>query len=318
MSLRGSFLPIAILFSAFLNGAVPDYFPLQVGVQWVYRAGGSRAGTPLVLEVTQSREFNGKTYFLLQGYPRADYWLRNDGSGNVFAYDPGTNEEKLWYAFQSPDGETYSESLPNCCGRATIVSRSAKYTGPIGDFDYALEIRYPGVFQVGIERELFLPYVGLVHRSEATGGPSYATYDLTYARLGVTVISEKELTFGLTIDKAVYVVENPRNAPVMTARLTLRSTQDQPIALAFPSSQSYDLVIKNERGDVVYRWSDGRGFNLIFRTESFGPGEKNYVVLASLASSDGKPLPPGKYVAEGWLTTQPPRVFSASVAFEIR
>jgi hypothetical protein len=41
----------------------PDYFPLQAGNQWIYRAGGTRAASALVVEITQSQVFNGQTYY---------------------------------------------------------------------------------------------------------------------------------------------------------------------------------------------------------------------------------------------------------------
>ena len=43
----------------------------------------------------------------------------------------------------------------------------------------------------------------------------------------------------------------------MTARMTLRVVQDQPLALTFNTGQLYDLVIRNANGDGVYRWSNG-------------------------------------------------------------
>src|SRR4051812_11307413 len=47
--------------------AAPDFFPLQAGNQWVYRTGGTRTGDPLILEITQARDFDGVTRYLLHG-----------------------------------------------------------------------------------------------------------------------------------------------------------------------------------------------------------------------------------------------------------
>jgi len=305
--------------------AYPDYFPLHVGNQWVYRGAGSRGETTLVLEITATGQFNGRTYWLLHGLPDRDYWLRMDESGTLLAFDRERNQEEVWYAFQAPEGEVYRTALPgNCCSSAVISARRAKYKGPIGEVDYALEVGYPGVFQVGIERELFLPYIGMVHRRQATGGPTYATYDLIYSRTGgVTVVAEPELSFSLTVDRSIYTADlmppvDPRRAiPVMTARLTLRNTTPDPVDLTFPTGQSYDLVLRNEKGDVVFRWSEGKAFTEAVRKESFR-GERNWVILVALAGRDERPLPQGKYIAEAWLTTTGPRAYAASVGFEIR
>jgi hypothetical protein len=268
--------------------------------------------------------FHDRAYYRLQVSPGGDYWVRSTEDGSLVAYDPDRNEEKLWYAFQAPEGLPYTTFLPGvCCGRAVIASRSANYRGPIGEFSSALEVRYPDVFQVGLDRELFLPYVGMVYRLAATGGPSIATYDLVYARLGgVTVVSAREHSFGLSLDNSVYYADlmppvDPRRAvPLMTARLSIRNTAE-PIPLTFPSGQTFEFVIRNEKGDVLYRWSDGKAFTLAIRTETFGAGEKNHVVQVRLGA-DGKPWPQGRYVAEGWLTTMGVRAYSASVGFELK
>jgi hypothetical protein len=318
----------AALFVAALLGVVPvhagpDYFPLQAGNQWIYRGSGIRAAETLTLKVTQTTEFNGRTYYLLEGLGESDHWLRMGEDGALLRYDPEKKQEEVWYHFGAPEGEKYNTALPGvCCGLAEIASRKAEYQGPVGWFDSALEIRYPGTFQVGIDRELFLPYVGLVYRGQGTGGPGYAHYDLIYARLGgVTHISGPELSFGLTLDRALYAIDlmpspEPRKAPNLTVRLTLRNTGWGPALLLFPSGQDYDVLLRNDKGEVVYQWSAGKFFPEVVRRLPFGPGEKNFAISVPLTDKDGKPLAAGRYVAEAWLATQP-RSYAASAAFQV-
>ena len=322
--MRGRRISIVSFALAWLMPAAhPDYFPLHVGNQWVYRAGVTRTDGILTLEITRTGQFAGRTYWLLHGLPQGDFWLRMDEEGNLWAYSPERNQEELWYAFQKAEGEEYRTALPGSLSRAVIASRKAVYKGPIGEVDYALEIRYPGVFQVGIERELFLPYIGMVHRKQNVGGPATVSYDLIYSRTGgVTVVSAPEVSFSLTLDSAVYhanlmpPVDPQRAVPTMTARLTLRNTTGVPVELVWPSGQRYDFQIRNEKGEVVWRWSEGKAFILVFGTESF-TGERNYTELIRLGDASGKPFPQGKYVLEGWLVTQP-RTYFAAAAFEIR
>jgi hypothetical protein len=313
---------VGLLFCLAAAAQQPDYFPLQVGNQWIYGVGGTRAASALVVEITQSQVFHGQTYYQLTGSFQQAYWLREDMDGKVYAYDPLKDQEQLWYAFQTPEGQQYDESIPACCGKAVIRSRSAVYSGPIGQFSYALEQDYPGVFQVGIDKEVFLPYIGMIYRLQNTGGPSIATFDLIYARVrGVTVVSGQEVTFSLTLDRAVYVPGPqtlPRPVPTMTARMTLRVVQEQPLALTFNTGQFYELVIRSANGDTVYRWSNGRAFPQLVQTIPFGPGEKNFVVVASLGTDASTPFPPGKYSAEGYLNTAGAKSYSATVAFEVK
>ena len=323
--MRGKRIFIASLLlaaAAVLPAVEVDYFPLHVGNQWVYRGNGTRGQSLLTLEITRAAYWAGRAYWLLHGLPEGDFWLRMDDEGNLWAYDPAADREQLWYAFGKSEGEEYRTALPGSQTRAVITSRKTHYKGPVGEAENALEIRYPGVFQVGIERELFLPYIGLVERRQNVGGPAVVTYELIYSRTGgVTVLSEPALSVSLTIDRATYYanlmppVDPARAVPLMTARLSVRNTTGAPIELVWPSGQRYDFVIRDEKGQIVWRWSEGRAFTLVFGTESFS-GERNYTELIRLGR-DGKPFPPGKYTLEAWLATQP-RIYAATAGFEIQ
>lgn len=320
---RTSIVSLLPAVAGLLCAAQPDYFPLHVGNQWVYRATGTRGDGVMILEITRIARLAGRTYWLLHGLPQRDYWLRMDDEGTLWCYDPDANREEVWYAFHKPEGEEYRTALPGSLSRAVIASRKAHYKGPVGEVDYALEIQYPGVFQVGIARELFLPYVGMVYRQQNAGGPAVITYELIYSRTGgVTVLSQPEISITLTLDRETYYanlmppVDPDRAAPLMTARITLRNTTERPVELVWPSGQRYDFLIRNAKGEVLWRWSEGKAFILLFGTESF-IGERNYVELIRLGTPDGKPFPEGRYTLEAWLATQP-RAYFATATFEIR
>jgi hypothetical protein len=306
--LTGILLSIA---GSFACAQQPDYFPLNPGNIWIYRCTGVCSESTVTVEIGSTQDFNGTTYSQLQGWFGGSYWVREDADGNVFAYDPTSNQEQLWYAFQSPLGVIYDESIPACCGKAEIASTNSNYQGPIGIFEDALEIDYPGVFQVGIYRERFLAYVGLVSRSQAVGGPAMRTYDLIYSRIGgVTTVSEPEFSTGLALDHAVY---STSDSPTLSARLSIRNSTTDPVLLTFPTGQIYDLEIRDDQGNVVFRWSNGKAFPQIVTSVEI-QYEKDYVIAASLNG-----LTPGKYVAQGWFTVAgPPRAYSASTRFEIK
>ena len=287
----------------------PDYLPLQQGNVWIYRCAGNCA--TVTVEVGATQDFSGQTYHQVQGWFGNSYWLREDANGSVWSYDTAAQKESLWYAFQTPEGSTYDEAIPSgCCGRATIQSKSAHYDGPEGVFDYALEIDYAGVFQVGVYRELFLPYVGLVSRSQATGGPSMATYDLIYARIGGSLVATApEISIGMALDHAVYKASD---TATLNARLSIRNATAEPEILTFPSGQLYDLEIRDAQGNVVYLWSRGKIFPQIVTTVAI-QYEKDYTISAPLAG-----LAPGKYVVQTWLAVDgPSRAYSSSARIEI-
>jgi hypothetical protein len=101
--------------------------------------------------------------------------------------------------------------------------------------------------------------------------------------------------------------------------MTLRNWTGTPLELVFPSGQSYDVVIRNEKDEVVYRWSDGKAFTMVFRRETLAPRqERHYVVTARLGDKSGKPLPQGRYTAEAWLATEGGKRYAATVGFDLQ
>jgi hypothetical protein len=130
---------------------------------------------------------------------------------------------------------------------------------------------------------------------------------------GMAAASDPEIAFGISLDRPVYEA-----APTaeLTARIVFRNTHPDPVKLTFPTSQLFELQIHDASGHPVWRWSEGRVFvQMITRKEI--AGEHQWVVRAPLAPK-ATPWPPGRYVAEGWLTTTGGRVYSASVGFEVR
>ena len=310
--------PLTVLLVTAGLAAAQNYFPLEAGNQWIYRSGSQIA----TAEVVRTESFDGRVYSLVRGF-FGDAWLRTNESGALVAFNPDTRTEQLWTAFGAAEGTQFQAAIPPCEQPAQLASKSAKYIGPIGEFSYALEVRYsPGrCADAGNERDLYLPWVGLVQRRATTiAGPR--VWDLIYARLGTTEISASETGFQLALDQAVYTANlmppvDPQHAiPLMLARLTLRHTRQEPLRLTFPTGQRFDLVIRNEKDEVVFRWSQGKAFIQAIGTESI-QGERNWVIDVPLATGN-VPFPQGRYVAEGWLTTEGPRVWSASVGFEVR
>ena len=307
--LKASVLMAASLLGASgLAAAQPDYFPLQPGNQWVYRA--SR-GDGFTVEVAEARTVADRTYYVTRGLGSSDVWLRESDDGTVYAYDSTTGKETVWAAFSTADGQRYSSSIDPCNPSATIRSHSARADVALGQYDSLLAIDYPAgqCADAGLTSELYLAYIGLVQRTRTTiAGP--VVYDLIYAHLGGTEVVAPELSFTLGLDRPVY----PPGGQAV-ARLTLRNTAAGALTLTFPSGQRYDVAIRDSRNVEVYRWSAGKAFTMIFGTMDVA-GEKTWTVPFPLAGQDGKPLPAGSYIVEAWLATQPP-AYRGQVQVEI-
>src|SRR4030095_2970399 len=156
-------LVCAILwFSGILFGQQPDYFPLQVGNQWVYQV--APRGQPVVMEVLRSDVFNENTYYLTRNFLNADTWLRTRDDRTLVSYNPDTKEESPLVMFEAAEGSAYRTSIDPCSSTAKVISRNLKTRLQIGEFDNALAIDYPPGFcaDAGLENEQYLPNVGLV------------------------------------------------------------------------------------------------------------------------------------------------------------
>lgn len=85
----------------------------------------------------------------------------------------------------------------------------------------------------------------------------------------------KRLKVVLIADKAIYTP----GEPIM---LTLRVINDarKPISLSFPTTQRFDLLMQNQQGRKVWRWSAGRFFAQMLGHEILRPsgGELVYQV----------------------------------------
>ncbi len=284
--------------AAALFGAEPDYFPLAVGNSWVYRVTEGRIPDAQVVEVSGTSAFDGRDYYRVQFFGRLVY-LRTASDGTLYEFDSDAKREKVWIAFGGETGSTFATEIDNCTKAGKIEGKALKYSGPAGSFSNALQVSFTqACADAGIQSETYLPYVGLVEHVVDNIAEA-RKYSLVYSRTGVTEVTTQEIRFSLSIDAASSL-----------ARLTLRNSTAVPIPLTFPSGQSYDLKIRNEKGEVVYVWSADKAFPQIFRTEAFGPGERNYVILFPK-------LPPGKFVADAFLTTSPAGAYAATVAFEL-
>ncbi len=293
-----------------------DYFPLALGNRWVYAQRGFAGGGQRTVEVTLADQFQGVTYFELTGFASAQVWVRRNAAGELVQWDPAG--DKLWYAFAAPERFSWRPELPEpCTARAELVSRSEEVQAPAGRFAPVLVIRYDngGCADAGLLEEVFAPGVGLIRRTEQTiGGPRI--YELAFAQIDGQRITGPELSFGLAIDRPVYVAN--LMPPVLNARFTARNSTDQPVTLQFNSGQQYDLAIRDEAGRQVFLWSDGKFFTLALSRIELGPGETTFLVDVRLADRAGAPLPPGRYTVEAWLTTSGGKLYSATVPFEIR
>ena len=275
-----------------------EYFPLAVGNQWVYRLDG--ATERVVTTIGQNREVAGQTYFVYAGLDGPSGLLRRNTQGQLLVRQPD-GAEGVWADFTADRWET---AVAPCPGAATVEARDRRVELGRSSFANGLVIRY-ACAEGGVVREVFGPGVGLVERETASGGER-RVYRLTYARVGgVAVFGGPEHSFRLSLDGASYPPEF-----VFEARMTLENSTGKPLRLEFGSGQSFDLYLKDARGNRVYVWSATRSFAMLLREETV-EGERNWT------ATDRLRLEPGEYVMEAVLTTLGSQPYRATVPLTV-
>ena len=288
----------------------PDYFPLQVGNQWVYRGTQGANATLVTATITGTEERNGRQYAVLEGLNETPSLVRQDDNGTLWTLGRLGNE-RLWAMFPAVEGSDYAVDIDPCTTKARVASRNSTANVPAGSYPGALLIQYSGICaDAGRTSETFLPWIGLVRRESTTLiGPQ--VLELVYSRTGgVTALSEPEVSFSLSIGRNTTVPLRGLPAPI-EARLTLRVTS-APVELNFNSSQRTDFAIYNEQGQTVYLSSATRLYAAVLGKEIVGPGERNWTEVIPVTG-----LAPGRYTLEGWLNNSGPKRFTATVGFEV-
>lgn len=300
-------LVAAVLCSSVLVAQTPAYFPLETGNSWLYRLKSGVGGESFKsISVEGQETIQGRQYFDVDYFGRKVV-LRSDPDGTVAEFDRASGSERPWLQPQLAVDSTFQSSIDQCSVMTgQIQARDAQVTTPAGTFDNVVQIGFRGdCADTGVTQQFYALNVGLVQHEETSfAGPRL--YQLVYYHTGSSSVTGEEISFTVGLDSPTYPLGG-----TMGVRLTLRSTSPKPILLTFPSSQSYDIKIFSENGGIGYTWSADKIFAMILREENFGPGERTYGVSIPLGN-----LQPGRYRAQGYLTTNP-LMYLGETSFEI-
>jgi hypothetical protein len=198
--------------------------------------------------------------------------------------------------------------------QAEVSGRRVPYEGPAVTGAGALEVRYGPVncADAGFERELYLDNIGMARRTVTTiAGPR--TYELAGARVGKwSFAAAPGAAVRLTLDPPSVVRASEADPIRFEAELRISLFGMEPLRLRYPTSQRYDLVLRDDGRRVAYRWSDGRMFLQAVQEEEVA-GERAYTIQAETPGG----LPDGAYQVEVWLTTDENPRFAASGAITV-
>lgn len=283
-----------------------QYFPLQVGNQWIYRVDEGPVKELRVAEILRAETVDDKEYFVYRGISGATARIRLTAENKLVQWN-ADGTETLWADFAAGEGESYSTALEPCTGRANVRSRTATFELLDRTWDSGFQVNYSAAAcaDAGIIEDLYLPNLGLAQRTyQSFTGPR--KYKLTYARIGnASVVTSDQYSFRITLAQRTYA---PR--AIINLRLTLENWTKEPLKLQFNSGQSFDYAIRDAAGETAYYWSANKLFTAEVREVSV-TGEKNWT------ATDEMDLKPGDYTLEAWLTTDGKPVYKAQLPITV-
>ena len=127
---------------------------------------------------------------------------------------------------------------------------------------------------------------------------------------GNTTSEGVNMNYGIsmTTDKMSYSIGEP---VIMT--LIIFNYNEEDIIFHFNNSQRYDFIIKDENGNEIWRWSEGRMFAQMLGEEVLGP--TNTEIIYKVEYRDK--LSPGYYKVTGFFVAQD-RPMSGSIIIEVK
>ena len=297
------------------------FFPLEVGNRWTYSVEGRAGGGDHTIRVLDSLDFDGVTYYDVDGLVAGRAWLRFDSRGRLVQRREGGSEQ-LWYDFAAPVGGAWTIDRPDLCfAKAAIESRTETVKTPAGVFTGAVVVDFgpeANCADAGLDRDVFAPGVGLVERTGITiAGP--LVMRLREANIDGKSVRGPGFGFGVRTDRTVYtpdcfpVIEEARDPiPTLRAEIILENSTGGPLELTFNTGQKFDVVIRNDAGEEVWRWSEGRAFT--FAIEMVDLQDVRTWEVEKRLGEGNEPWPAGVYTVEAELTNAGPRRFAAMVS----
>ena len=300
---------LALGVSSLPAGAAQTHLPLETGNTWTYR---DNLGTTFTVQVGLPAHIDNKVYYSLSGYVNEKLWVRFNENGNLYYRNEELDREEILTGFEFADRAWFEAPFRDCPQQSQVQEKRENVSGPAGNFLDGLKIQYRtlGCADAGFDQEIYVENVGLVRRSVITiAGPR--VFELVSAKVGNTIITAApQSTFQVALSKPKL------GEPRLHVDLRLIVEAPLPLELTFPSTQRFDLQLRNSRGEVLYTWSADKLFAQVIETEHV-QGVLQYEAEIPLSTSTGQ-LPPGKYTVEGWLTAgESGRQFSATAVWVV-
>jgi hypothetical protein len=251
------YLWLLIIPSFLIGHSIPfseiiDFLPVQDGNIWVYSASSP----------------SSENYFFIQVHKKDNsYYISNyffsDEDFEIIKKDTqvflSTEKEKfLLYDFEDgsiwhiPEG--ISVETPCIAGSFLGVTESNfEFSAVAGIFNNCIRILWDNPCKdAGIIEEVFAPNVGLIKRVENRIFGTFS-YELVYANINGMTYGNASVSLNIGASPEFIFEKNLIN-------IELKNNTNKELNLTFPTTQIFDIILENEQGEEVYKWSSGQQF----------------------------------------------------------
>lgn len=288
---KSIFVAIAVLFAG--SAAASEFLPLNVGdvANYVTANGATRE-----IRVDDS----AGSWRHVTAYPLVGTgWISSEPTDSrVYVYNEDTGANVLLADFARNVGTRFNLALGGCNNSATVAAKNLSLTVPAGSFQRVTRLDFGrSCADAGLISAWFAPNVGLVKWSESNiaGAKEYA---LQNARIGSTAIGQAAAAEGIRVSA---LLPGPRVlvnvTPRVSATLKIENAGTQAQTFTCPSTQQFEITLRDASGETVNTWSATRRFAQVVTTFSVAPGASKEIGgeidLTSLATN--APLDVGSY-----------------------
>ncbi|MGD8939877.1 MAG: BsuPI-related putative proteinase inhibitor [Gammaproteobacteria bacterium] len=293
-----------------LSASASHYVPWEQGDYGIYK--GSPFGN--VIKSTVDQSFDSRKHFTqFAGF--TDLWILPRDE-KVYVYDSRNYQISLLTDFSAAVGFQSRVSLKPCnVGTTTIAAKGLTVRVPAGTFNDVVQLDLtPNCADAGVTSIWFAAGVGPIKWTESNIA-GVVTFELTEGMIaGQSYPKETGVILkGRFPEPVVWINMMPgtfpdRNPPTsVDVSITITNQTIDTLRYDFPTSQRFDIVLRDVNGRVVKKWSDGQIFLQVTGTQTIPPGE-SYTTGGSLILADiGVPaIPEGRYTLAIMLTSIDP------------
>lgn len=249
-------------------------------------------------------------------------WIKTDPDNEkVYIRNSETGRKQLLVDFDDTEGTTTRIDVAPCnVGTVEIASKIEQINTPAGSFKDVIRLDFESsCADGGLLSAWFARSVGVV-KWESSNIIGIVTSEMFEG-----TINGKDFPGGLLV-KAVFpdpivVIDaepfvhhidmEPLKHPVkqvatVDVQLIIKNNTDRDLTYVFNSGQHFEIMLIDENGKTISRWSHGRGFTEAIETRILKQGEIWSLGGAlKLRTDDGEDAPAGSYTMQIEMTSSP-------------